>query len=152
MDAKQQGKALAGAGVLLVAGIFYFVATKSDANDTATCAMTTAAVPLFVAAVSEGRTAAVIDGIGGVLTTTTCKAALKNLQKKPDKAVEVEVRTPAQTVTQAVTLPQLVTPPPRPTTPRVSVSVIIQCFGAYSGPNQSILLRWCYDGLIRPPG
>jgi hypothetical protein len=142
---------------LIVAVIFYFIVTdpgdtesQLKTTNTATCAMTAAAVPLFAAAVSEGRAKTAVTGIGGVLTTTACMATLENLQSKPDTPVNLQVQAPTTTVTRSVTLPDLTTPPVRPTAPIVRVSVMIDCAVSYGSGNESFLLRLCYEGVIPP--
>lgn len=156
MDQKQQGSLIAGIVVLALAAVFHSTFTDSDPQtpnepvNTATCAMTAAAVPLFVAAVTSGRSAAVIDGIGGVITATACKATLEQLQKAPTTPVLLEVQTPEQTASGSVTLPDLTTRPPQPSTRLVPMSTMLQCLQSYDSQTESLLLKWCYDGVIQP--
>ncbi|MDQ3611250.1 MAG: hypothetical protein M4D85_06520 [Actinomycetota bacterium] len=118
--------------------------------NSATCAMTASAVPLFAEAITRGRAPTAVDTMGGVLTAGACKVALKDLQESPSAAVPLEVETGDGVVQRAVTLPDLTTQPAQPTQPKVTVSQLILCGRSYGGPNQEFLLRLCYDGVLQP--
>lgn len=159
MDGKQQGYLVAGGiGALVMAILFYnFVTDDEDdgatktTNNAITCSMTAAAVPLFVAAVSEGRAGRAVEGIAGVFTDGACIAVLKQLQSSPNTPVPIEVETPQDLVQRDVTLPDLTSPPPQPPpTDQIDLENIFACISSYSDETESFLLQLCYDGLIQP--
>ena len=146
-------KYAAGAFLLLVAFLFYQYYNDGDDTDnvnSATCAMTAAAVPLFAEAITRGKSPTAVDTMSGVFTAGACKVALKDLQETPSSAVRLEVSTGSSAIQHAVTAPDLTTQPPQPAQPRVTATQLILCGRSYGGPNQGFLLKLCYDGVLQP--
>lgn len=158
MDATQKS-IVAGIGVIAAAVLYFVVVNdptdteaEKDANTTATCAIAAASIPFFAQAVSQGRTSKAIEGLATAGTGVACKTLFDNLQQHPDAKAEngliVVGSDGNQSSPQQVSLRDLIVPPPQPN----NGHNLLACFQAFSGPNESLLLRLCWDGVIDPQG
>ncbi len=137
---------------LVIGGIWYFNRdgvgngkTVPDGNGKTVpaelaCTLALGGVGVLVAGFTHSKTPAVIFAevavpvIGGY----ACKQAIETLAKSPSTPVDIAVTDGAKTVTKTITLDDLITPPPRPTTvppgaaPPVNFDRFMYCFRTYN--------------------